>query len=271
MEVLNLDKYLRAQQSLAAQGSDFIDGPTFDIDNDRNIITNTKFKNISFSKAQGGTAILGGEDDGDGVLQIKNAAGSVIVQGDSEGISVKNTAGSTIVQLDSDGITVNDGKITVANSSGSTVLDAGGLVSTNNFVTTTNIVQSTQTTTSTSYIPLTNGTLPSIVLARSAVLLVYVSYDAYNVGFIFDGYGGNFRMYDVTNGAEVSFTTSTFRGIFSPDETFSSIQVAPQRVSGVVPVTAGAGTTTFRAEYRAKDGGTAVIEEFVVGFLQLGN
>lgn len=106
MEVLNLDKYLRAQQSLAAQGTDFIDGPTFDIDNDRNIVTNSKFKNISFSKAQGGTAVLGGSGDGDGVLQIKDSSGNVIVQGDNNGMHYYNTGGTEKARMNSNGIEV---------------------------------------------------------------------------------------------------------------------------------------------------------------------
>lgn len=71
-------------------------------------ITNAKIGTITFNKIQGGTAVLGGTANGDGVLVVNNAAGS------------------SVVTLNNEGITVND-------ESGTTIIDGGGIVSSNNF------------------------------------------------------------------------------------------------------------------------------------------
>ena len=48
-------------------------------------ITNAKIKDLTWDKAQGGTATLGGADNGDGVLTIKDGSGNVIMISDKDG------------------------------------------------------------------------------------------------------------------------------------------------------------------------------------------
>lgn len=55
-------------------------------------ITNAKIKDLTWDKAQGGTATLGGADNGDGVLYVKD--GSDILR----------------IVIDKDGFTWNDGE-----------------------------------------------------------------------------------------------------------------------------------------------------------------
>lgn len=74
-------------------------------------ITNAKIANLTWDKAQGGTATLGGLDNGDGIL------------------NVKNSAGEDIVILDKDGIAIKNGKLTIENENSSIFIDEKGLVS----------------------------------------------------------------------------------------------------------------------------------------------
>lgn len=70
---------------------------------------------ISFGQASGGTLTLGGDNNAGGIM------------------SVLDSTGSEKVLINSDGITITDGKITIQDALGSTVLDSVGLVSENSF------------------------------------------------------------------------------------------------------------------------------------------
>jgi len=48
-------------------------------------ITNAKIDSLEWDKAQGGTATLGGADNGDGLLLIKDASGNTIITIDKDG------------------------------------------------------------------------------------------------------------------------------------------------------------------------------------------
>lgn len=74
-------------------------------------ITNAKIANLTWDKAQGGTATLGGLDNGDGILNVKNAADE------------------DIVILNKDGIAIKNGKLTIENEDSSIFIDEKGLVS----------------------------------------------------------------------------------------------------------------------------------------------
>jgi hypothetical protein len=78
-------------------------------------IADAKIASIKWNKAQGGTATLGGEDNVNGVLTVKDAAG------------VEK------VVIDKDGVVINDGVLSIKNDSGVTILDSLGLVGNVNF------------------------------------------------------------------------------------------------------------------------------------------
>jgi len=58
---------------------------------------------LTFNEIEGGTAILGGTANGNGLLQIKDASGSVIIQGDNLGHHYRDTSGGTLVEINASG------------------------------------------------------------------------------------------------------------------------------------------------------------------------
>lgn len=82
-----------------------------------NGIRNYNIENFTFDKGQGGTLTLGG---------MNNTNGS---------LSVKDSSGNTIITLDNTGETINNGKLTIKDNTGTTIIDGTGLVSSSNFST----------------------------------------------------------------------------------------------------------------------------------------
>ncbi len=80
-------------------------------------ITNAKIKDLTWDKAQGGTATLGGLNNVDGVL------------------SILDNANVEKVVLDKDGILINDGKIVIKNNENTTIIDGGNIIGANVFKT----------------------------------------------------------------------------------------------------------------------------------------
>jgi hypothetical protein len=78
-------------------------------------ITNAKIVNLTWDKAQGGTATLGGIDNGNGLLQIKDIDGNIIVT------------------LDKDGVLVEGGKIVIKNNEEVTMIEGGNIIGANVF------------------------------------------------------------------------------------------------------------------------------------------
>lgn len=70
---------------------------------------------LTWDKSRGGTAVLGGAANGNGILEVKD---------DSD---------VTKIILDKDGILINDGKLIIQNEDSETVVDSKGIVSTNGF------------------------------------------------------------------------------------------------------------------------------------------
>jgi hypothetical protein len=61
-------------------------------------------------------------------------SGQIIVGGNVNGkVYVKDSSGNIKVQLDQDGITINSGKMTIKDSTDTTIIDSSGLISTANF------------------------------------------------------------------------------------------------------------------------------------------
>ncbi len=57
-------------------------------------ITNAKIDTFTFDKGQGGTLTLGGTANGNGLMQVRDSSGTLIIQGDNLGHHYYNTSGT---------------------------------------------------------------------------------------------------------------------------------------------------------------------------------
>lgn len=121
------------------------------------VIGTANIGTLSFNEISGGTANLGGTTNGNGVL------------------SVKNQAGSEVVKLDSSGVTVTNGSITIQNSSGSNVIDSNGLVGALSFPQYSSFIDTQFNTTSTTYVDITNVTQTTGSYSRGIPTLMFYS------------------------------------------------------------------------------------------------
>lgn len=155
---LGLTNKFQSVNSLLTRRGDEV--TAFDVDSyyDRNSIGIAQIRNFNFNQGTGGTLVLGGTTNGNGVFNLRNATGT------------------NIVVMNNTGLTVNNGSITINNSSTAGVLDSSGIISNNNFSFTlgTVAVGLNQTIAGTADTPLTSGTL-TMVLSRSAVVLTLLS------------------------------------------------------------------------------------------------
>lgn len=109
---------------------------------------------MSFDRARGGSLILGGQNNQNGTFALRDDA-------DNDRIT-----------MDKDGMIINQGAMTIKNSTNQTIVDATGLVSTNNFQTDTYSDVNNQTTSSTSFVDVTNASLNFILTRTSKVLFL---------------------------------------------------------------------------------------------------
>ncbi len=123
-----LDSRLRPIDSPVARNIGRIDPITQDMQKiSRNSWTDTDVKSLSFSTLHGGTAILGGLDNGNGLIQVQDTSGSVVVQLDSDGAAI-NSGTLSAVNIVLGGVG-NPGIMRILDTSGSAIgtLDANGL------------------------------------------------------------------------------------------------------------------------------------------------
>ena len=62
-------------------------------------ITNAKIKDLTWDKAQGGTATLGGIDNGDGILTIKDGNGNIVMISDKDGQRWYDENGNLLINI----------------------------------------------------------------------------------------------------------------------------------------------------------------------------
>jgi len=156
---IGLNEFLQPINSPVSSYSS-IQGYTVAASYERNAIDIGRIKNFSFNAGTGGTLILGGPGNGNGVQKINDASGSLKVLSDNTGI------------------TVYDGRITIYNTLGSAAVDASGVVSVNNFAGEASINDAVLTTyTGTAATDVSGGSL-SFVLERSAVVLILANINA---------------------------------------------------------------------------------------------
>lgn len=181
------------------------------------VIQTVHIGTIGFQKLYGGTATLGGTTNGNGLLVVNDASGSVRVQ------------------LDNTGLLINNGSITVKNSSGSTTLDSSGVVSTENFIKTDVSLAGPQTFTGTSYVDVTGGSL-TFVTTRERVAAIYQS----NAFFLVENAG-----VDACNGRVVVNLDGT---VLNPALGINSGNNQLLTLSNTAFYSIGAGTHTLKVQ-----------------------
>ena len=108
-----------------------------------------------------GNIIIGGADDGKGILSLLNA----------DNIE--------IIHMDSEGIRIFKGKILIEDETSQTVVDSRGIKSTTQFPNANSTQASQQNTTSTSFTDISGASL-SFTLERTANVLVFLDATGYN-------------------------------------------------------------------------------------------
>lgn len=223
----------------------------FYIDFDNNHI---EVDSINWEKGFGGTLTLGGANNVNGVLSIKDAT---------------NTEK---VLLDKDGITVSDGKITIKNDSGDTTIDSKGIVSTANFASDTAVsLNNTRTTSSTSFVNVSNTTL-TFTLTRSANVLFLLWGD-------FSNYGGDGDIASEYVALKINSTlypdaTNGFGNVFYwADQAGSDVSFASSSWHGHYLAQLAAGSYTALMQFRKQ--GAATVDARVIDtgitYIILGN
>lgn len=109
---------------------------------------------MEFTRARGGSLILGGADNTNGTFSLRDAS-------DVERIS-----------MDKDGMTVYNGKITIKDATNTAILDGTGLVSGNNFEIGIVTASGSFNTTSASSVDITDATLTTTNFSRSKRVLI---------------------------------------------------------------------------------------------------
>lgn len=250
---IGLDNQLRAINAISSGTSGFTDAYSWDALTDVSLVGERKVSSLSFNKIQGGTCILGGTANGNGIFTLNNASGSAIVQ------------------MNNAGLVVNSGSITIQNSSGTTILDSYGLNSINNFGNDYIVFSGTATTTSSTPTPVANGTLDPIVLSRDTNIYIYLVTVGYNEGLVGTAYPlMAVGLYEGTTALMRTYPSG--KPVYNID---GSGHVTEYALIADVQTNAGigqfaAGTHTFATKFYIIDGGTADLFGFEVGYIVLG-
>ena len=192
-------------------------------------IDHANIKDFNFSQGSGGTLTLGGTVNGDGILNVNNAAGS------------------PVVQLNNTGITVNNGSITINNSSGSSILDASGIVSSSNFSIYGTSPTSVGTISGTAFTDLADTSL-ILTLSRSARIICFLNVQASCRDTTSGVSGGNGRFfYWINVGGTVMYPGILFDGFSGTDSTDRE-NTNRKSYSTSITTTVAAGTTTIKAQ-----------------------
>lgn len=170
---LGLNSNLRANNSLSENKQEGQDAATFDAIVERAVITNAKIADASIDNAKLGTAVIGTANIG--TLSFNEISGGTATLGGTNNgnglLSLQAANGTEIVKLDNTGLTINQGSMTIKDTNGTTIMDSTGLVSTANFANGGTTDTNEFNTTSTSYVDVTNMSL-TIPLTRTANVLV---------------------------------------------------------------------------------------------------
>jgi hypothetical protein len=260
--------YLQASSSPITNKRGFQAGADFDLKTDRNIITTPKVQDgsitddkidsLSFNKASGGTLVLGGTGNGNGVMLVKNSVDT------------------TVVTVNNAGIAINDGNITIENSGGTTIIDGSGLVSTANFPSDQVINSTGYTTASTSLIDVTGSSLAAFTLDRTTRVLITVQAQLRNDSYVDDGSSAELVCNSSVDGDLITFDSPTDWYLTSINEDafgfITSWDIDTQyRFMGVSLITdLSAGSHVLKLRFRVDGTGTARIGTYILSYIVLG-
>lgn len=225
----------------------------------RNAVSLSKIKDFSFSSGIGGTLTLGGTANGNGLMVVEDGNGG------------------TAITITNQGITVFGGNITILNAAGSTVINANGLDSMTNFQYTDLFNgNAAATTTSTSLVDISGGNIGTITTDHDINVLYYLMVYGRNNSLISSNNQnwGELAAYDALLGiptfnvlfAGMPTTNVTFPGGFT-----STTQVVTDQMvgrSGILRLEAG--THAYKLQFKADNGGQAVIDAYQAGLVILG-
>jgi hypothetical protein len=220
--------------------------------NQRNVLPQAiKDRNLdtfSFDRAQGGTLVLGGADNGNGLFRINDSDGDTIVQGDNTGI------------------TITDGKLVVQNSTGQSVIDASGLVSQTAFNFGSATSSAIDTTNSATYTDAASMSV-SFSTSRTVVVMVFTT---------FSGYADNNYQGDSLVARMVLDGVQVGPDIFTPGAYDSTASVViPQTGNAMTFTTVAAGNHTLKLQFRIETptSGDVTLHdtERIIGYMIMGN
>lgn len=272
----DLDKFGKPVNSPAyrAKNAAFQGGMEFDSQTDRGIIRTAKIRDASITNAKIGTAAIGTANIG--TLTFNEIAGGTAVLGGAANgngvLLVKDSGGTTKVTVDNAGVTITDGKLTFINSAGGTVLDGSGVNSVTTFPS-SSVNPAAGTQSSTSYQPMVGGTMTTMVLTRTTKVFCYIDIFGLNPD------GVNSSSYDIVDSFDSSsFFGLTVRGMYDTvvgtgaggtvtnvDYFTYSTEVYAGNIFSLA-----AGTHTLSMKVRANTGGSAVWSFAEGGYFQLG-
>jgi hypothetical protein len=132
------------------------------------VVKSRHIGDISWDKGQGGTLTLGGADNTNGIL------------------SIKDSSGDEKIIMDNEGITINTGKLTIKDEDESTVIDSKGLVSTTSFQFDTVVLESQITRSASGWGDATGLSL-TFTLSRTANVLILASLSGKNTSLTSSG------------------------------------------------------------------------------------
>lgn len=236
--------------------------PTQDTDADRvsqrdvapTAIKDRHIENFTFDKAVGGTLTLGGVDNGDGQLNIKDSNGNTIIYGDNTGIRVTQGASTTII-------------------------DGRGIVSTANFQNAEVTISSTNSITSTSFTDYPGASLTPLVLERSRRILFYLSVYGRNMDFPSgSGRAIEVQIYDTFLASSIGVNVFV-HGEWTTDVDWdtgtglinsTTVYAGAESQTNINAITATAGTHTYKARWKVTGASTGEVYQLRIGYVLLG-
>jgi hypothetical protein len=218
-------------------------------------ITNAKIKDLSWSKGQGGSLILGGAANGNGIFSLKDASDVEIIGMDNTGLEVKG------------------GKITVKDEDSAIIIDSKGIVSTANFTDYFTNASGTpyQAITSTGFTDITDASV-SFSLDRAAIVLISAKFVAtmietgsYSSGYNF-GIGQARLLVDSTN--VDSADANTFQGamIDSPYYIFQTYDYNFKNITWTLPKELSSGSHTIKLQAKMNNTNGGKMQMYVFYF-----
>lgn len=99
-------------------------------------------------------------------------SGYILIDGQNVRITIVDSSGNEVLTEDLTGITIRDGKLTIEDDSGTTIVDGTGLVSENNFLINSDSFTGDQSFTSTNYADLADIDLTTVIQRPTRVLFL---------------------------------------------------------------------------------------------------